>query len=198
MCAAAKEKRVQRGFQKRARADSNGRPLAPEASALSTELRAPGAPPSRCPRRESLSSPSRCAAARTRYADQATAHRSPPIPLERGSLLFFVGTGGRCRVPGAGCPPCFCGAEETGCCSTAAKVPSASSCAPSGCRSRHRLHHPFSCRPLARPARNAQVVCPARTRAAADRLRAARPAGPDGRHAGCLWPPALRVPRRRA
>ena len=42
---------------------------------------------------------------------------------------------------------------------------------------RRRLHHPLPRRPLARPARDAQDVRPARARAAADDLRPARPRG---------------------
>ena len=42
---------------------------------------------------------------------------------------------GRCPPRGAGCPRCSCGRAATGCCSTAARGPSSSCCAPSGCPS---------------------------------------------------------------
>ena len=45
---------------------------------------------------------------------------------------------------GAGCPPRSCGAAATGCCSTAARAPSASSCARSGWSSSRRSSSPTS------------------------------------------------------
>ena len=111
---------------RRARQDSNLRPLAPEASALSTELRArvdgwQGTPSARAGYRRA------CGAGPPRFALDGPRRR-----LRRHGRLGA-------HRPRAACPRCCCAAAATACCSTAARARSASCCARSACRTSTRV-----------------------------------------------------------
>src|SRR5947209_10421911 len=165
------------GNLRRARADSNGRPLAPEASALSTELRAQG-PEFTGTARRSLHRGSR-----RRYGSG----HGPFAVLRRDRWLGAKRTPRTARV-----------ADTQGRRSAAVRLRRRHS-APTralGGPGRHgeRVHHALPCRPLAWSAGDAEVLRPARAPRSAHRLWATRAERADGGDAHRLR--ATAVPAR--